>query len=90
MLHDDTPCYPPSVLQCPANHPQENVLSCSAANNKLLFRILPFTLYGENCHMDIYALFDDGSSITMLDRDVADKIGIRGKNIPLDIQWFGG
>ncbi|XP_065361898.1 uncharacterized protein LOC135955477 [Calliphora vicina] len=91
LLHENTPCDPSSTLPCPTNQPQENVLSCSAkSNNKLLFRVLPVTLYGKNCHMDIYALFDDGSSITMLDREVADKIGVHGKNCPLNIQWFGG
>ena len=40
--------------------------------------------------MDIYALFDDGSSLTMLDKDVADEIGVRGANSSLNIQRFGG
>lgn len=88
LLHENTPCDPPSIMPRPASEP---VLSCSTTNDKkLLFRVLPVTLYGENCRMNIYALFDDGSSITMLDREIADKIGVRGKNSSLNIQWFGG
>lgn len=68
----------------------QNVLSCSANNKKLLFRVLPVTLYGEKRSMDIYALFDDGSSITMLDKEIADYVGIKGKTNNLNIQWFGG
>lgn len=68
----------------------QNVLSCSANNKKLLFRVLHVTLYGEKRSMDIYALFDDGSSITMLDKEIADYVGIKGKTNNLNIQWFGG
>ena len=80
LLHEDT-----------TNPPPSNVLSCvTSQSNKLLFRILPVTLYGENCQMDIYALFDDGSSITMLDQEVANQLGVRGSAQNLNIHWFGG
>ncbi|XP_061398464.1 uncharacterized protein LOC133334184 [Musca vetustissima] len=91
LLHEDTVSAPQHMLPNPEIEPQQNVLSCSTKNKKkLLFRVLPVTLHGDNCSLEIYALFDDGSSITMLDRDIADKIGVRGKNTSLNVQWFGG
>ncbi|XP_075167990.1 uncharacterized protein LOC142241581 [Haematobia irritans] len=75
-----------------ATQSSQNVLRCSSStnSNKLLFRILPVTLIGENCQLDIFALFDEGSSLTMLDRGVAEKLGVRGKDVNLNVQWFGG
>lgn len=40
--------------------------------------------------MDVYALFDDGSSISMMVKDIAERIGVRGNSCSLNIQWFGG
>ncbi|XP_058977373.1 uncharacterized protein LOC131802044 [Musca domestica] len=92
LLHEcTTPCVPPPTLANPDPKSQQNVLSCNSEDKKkLLFRVLPVTLYGNNCSMEVYALFDDGSSITMMDSDIAEKIGIRGKNTSLNVQWFGG
>ncbi|XP_073819921.1 uncharacterized protein [Musca autumnalis] len=91
LLHDSTPCVQQPILPNPDLERQQNVLSCSSEDKKkILFRVLPVTLYGDNCSLELYALFDDGSSITMMDRDIAEKIGVRGKNTSLNIQWFGG
>ncbi|XP_073845830.1 uncharacterized protein isoform X1 [Musca autumnalis] len=91
LLHEGAPCVPAIQPSNPEPESQQNVLSCSSeVNKKLLFRVLPVTLYGNNCRMDVYALFDDGSSITMMDKDIAEKIGVRGKSCSLNIQWFGG
>ena len=54
-----------------------------------MFRVLPITLIGVNCQLDVYALFDDGSSVTMIDRDLAEKLGVRGKPTNLNMNWFG-
>ncbi|XP_065356286.1 uncharacterized protein LOC135950683 [Calliphora vicina] len=92
LLHKRTPIAPVPVQPNTSNtsEPNHNVLNCSNDNKKLLFRVLPVTLYGEKCSIDIYALFDDGSSITMLDKEIADCVGVRGKSNDLNIQWFGG
>ncbi|XP_017483567.1 PREDICTED: uncharacterized protein LOC108372407 [Rhagoletis zephyria] len=68
------------------------VLSCSAnvADSKLLFRILPVVLYGNQKRVETYALFDEGSSITMLDNALIEELGLRGRTERLNLQWFGG
>ncbi|XP_073831553.1 uncharacterized protein [Musca autumnalis] len=91
LLHDSTPCDQQPILPNPDVEPQQNVLSCSSEDKKkILFRVLPVTLYGDNCSLEVYALFDDVSSITIMDSDIAETIGVRGKNTSLNIQWFGG
>lgn len=91
LLHEGAPCVPAVNPSNPEPEYQQNVLSCSSkVNKKLIFRVLPVTLFGNNCRMDVYALFDDGSSISMMDKDIAERIGVRGKSCSLNIQWFGG
>ncbi|XP_036329455.1 uncharacterized protein LOC118741564 [Rhagoletis pomonella] len=68
------------------------VLSCAANSkvSKLLFRILPVTVYGRQRHIDTYALLDEGSSITMIDNTLAEELDLRGQQHNLNVQWFGG
>ncbi|XP_053960415.1 uncharacterized protein LOC128864687 [Anastrepha ludens] len=67
------------------------VLSCSTDNNsKLLFRILPVVLYGNQKPVETYALLDEGSSITMIDSTLIEELGLRGQTERLNLQWFGG
>ncbi|XP_049316979.1 uncharacterized protein LOC125779750 [Bactrocera dorsalis] len=66
------------------------VLSCSSTESKLLFRILPVTVYGNNRRVDTYALLDEGSSITMIDSALVRDLGMHGIEQSLNVQWFGG
>ncbi|XP_053956165.1 uncharacterized protein LOC128861814 [Anastrepha ludens] len=94
LLHEANAITPTlSLLKEEQGDVRGNVLSCanvSSTKPKLLFRVLPVTLYGDNKRIDTYALLDEGSSITMLDSDLAKELGIRGRRHSLDIQWFGG
>ncbi|XP_055643357.1 uncharacterized protein LOC129779730 [Toxorhynchites rutilus septentrionalis] len=54
-----------------------------------LFRIIPVTLYGNNCQVDIYAFVDEGSQITLLEDAVAKQLGLNGTSEPLSLQWTG-
>ncbi|XP_017485502.1 PREDICTED: uncharacterized protein LOC108374055 [Rhagoletis zephyria] len=67
------------------------VLSCSAqASRRLLFRVVPVTLYGPSKRVNSYALLDEGSSITMMDKSLLEELGLHGHTREVDIQWFGG
>ncbi|XP_053947714.1 uncharacterized protein LOC128856436 [Anastrepha ludens] len=94
LLHEANAITPTlSLLKEEQGDVRGNVLSCTNVSSnkpKLLFRVLPVTLYGDNKRIDTYALLDEGSSITMLDSDLAKELGIRGRRHSLDIQWFGG
>ncbi|XP_070068094.1 uncharacterized protein [Drosophila takahashii] len=75
----------------PAETPVERNLSCvDAEGGRLLFRILPVTLYGAGRRVDTYALLDEGSSVTMIDDELRRDLGVQGERRQLNIQWFGG
>ncbi|XP_070142059.1 uncharacterized protein [Drosophila kikkawai] len=75
----------------PAEGPLHRKLSCiDAEGGRLLFRILPITLYGAGRQVDTYALLDEGSSVTMIDDELRSDLGVRSEHRQLNIQWFGG
>ncbi|KAI5639409.1 hypothetical protein NE865_08084 [Phthorimaea operculella] len=49
-------------------------------------KILPVTAVGPQGSADVYALLDDGSTVTLIDADVAKKIGADGPVQPLHIE----
>ncbi|XP_043862794.1 uncharacterized protein LOC120457848 isoform X2 [Drosophila santomea] len=74
-----------------AGTPMQRNLSCvDAEGGRLLFRILPVTLYGAGREVDTYALLDEGSSVTMIDDELRKDLGVQGERRQLNIQWFGG
>ncbi|XP_067634861.1 uncharacterized protein [Eurosta solidaginis] len=67
----------------------QRVLNCHDDKQSTLFKILPITLSGPNGSISVYAMFDEGSSITLLEENVANTLGLRGQTIPLTLQWYG-
>ncbi|EDX15941.1 GD10396 [Drosophila simulans] len=62
-------------------------LSCvDTDGGRLLFRILPVTLYGAGRKVETYALLDDGSSVTMIDDELRRDLGVQGERRQLNIQ----
>ncbi|XP_055614291.1 uncharacterized protein LOC129760657 [Uranotaenia lowii] len=59
-------------------------------SSSTLFRMLPVLLIGPKAKVETYAFLDDGSSVTLLERAIADKIGAEGPSTSLCIQWTGG
>ncbi|KAL0839890.1 hypothetical protein ABMA28_016513 [Loxostege sticticalis] len=52
-------------------------------------KILPVTVVGPKRRVDTYALLDDGSTITLIDEDLAQQAGLRGPVEPLRIEAIG-
>lgn len=46
-------------------------------------------IFGPRKQVNTYALLDEGSSVTMVDKKVAEEIGATGKSETLTLQWFG-
>lgn len=59
-------------------------------NRDILFRIVPVTLYGNKTNISCLALLDEGSSVTLLDQEVADKLNVQGIGQPICMKWSGG
>jgi len=70
--------------------PHRNLSCADPDGDHLLFRILPVTLYGRNKQVDIYAVLDEGSSVTLIDDDIIQSLNLKGKSRQLNVQWFGG
>ncbi|XP_036321563.1 uncharacterized protein LOC118735734 [Rhagoletis pomonella] len=98
MLHDnDQKQMQPAKSVCaspaqPLDVDKKPVLSCSSSANerKLLFRILPVTLHGGGKTVETYALFDEGSSVTLVDSTISQKLGLNGLKRSFNLQWYGG
>ncbi|XP_017468636.1 PREDICTED: uncharacterized protein LOC108360729 [Rhagoletis zephyria] len=73
-----------SVSSPLANH----VLNAhDGATDSILFRILPVTLYNNNKKLHTYAFFDDGSSLTLMDVELQEKLQVNGAPQPLCLKW---
>ncbi|XP_055590060.1 uncharacterized protein LOC129742213 [Uranotaenia lowii] len=53
----------------------------------LFFRILPVTVYQGQRSIDTFAFVDEGSALSMMDTELADKLGLRGRKQPLCLTW---
>ncbi|XP_036320010.1 uncharacterized protein LOC118734393 [Rhagoletis pomonella] len=53
-----------------------------------LFKILPVNIYGPKGKREILAMFDEGSSISIMEEEVAKMIGAQGGLHPLTLQWY--
>lgn len=50
--------------------------------------MIPVKIYGSNRLNDIFAFIDNGANVSMLETEVAHKLGIHGRNGGLDMQWI--
>jgi hypothetical protein len=64
----------------------ENVLVVGQ-KNQVLLRQIKVRLYGEHGVMETVALCDEASTISLIDKAVANHLGLKGTSEPLCIQW---
>ncbi|KAJ8706805.1 hypothetical protein PYW07_012883 [Mythimna separata] len=62
----------------------------SKGEEKAYLKIIPVDLYGPKGQVRVLALLDEGSTVTLLDAAVAEKIGVEGKQEELTIETIGG
>ncbi|CAG7649333.1 unnamed protein product [Allacma fusca] len=53
-------------------------------------KVLPVIIGGPGGETTVNAIMDDGSTISLVDTELAQKLGIRGRNVPLCMQWTNG
>ncbi|XP_017462514.1 PREDICTED: uncharacterized protein LOC108355890 isoform X1 [Rhagoletis zephyria] len=58
-------------------------------SSKVLFKILSVTLYANEKEIRCYAFLDEGSSISLMNRSLADRLGLKGTKEKLMLQWLG-
>ncbi|XP_045772958.1 uncharacterized protein LOC123872620 [Maniola jurtina] len=74
------------------NEPEEKIVSINTTvtKGKVYLKMVPVNLYGPKGKVRVLALLDEGSTITLVDSSIAEKIGVEGKREPLTIETVGG
>lgn len=62
----------------------------SSKSDGVILKMVPVRLRGPSGEIDIVAFMDEGSTTTMIDSEVAKKIGATGPVKPLCCMWTGG
>lgn len=73
---------------------QENISKIYHCNKRysegsLFFRIIPVILKGPTRIIKTFALLDEGSSLSLIDADLANDLQLCGPSSNLNVQWFG-
>jgi hypothetical protein len=61
----------------PANG-KVNKVHTAASKSQVLLRVLPVVLKGPKGNVEVHALCDEGSTVTLLEEDIADLLGLQG------------
>ncbi|XP_062705239.1 uncharacterized protein LOC134287427 [Aedes albopictus] len=76
----------------PLMHPVGNTVGLSAhirTNCTVLFRIVPVQLHYGGKTVSVLAFLDEGASVTLVEKKLADRLGAVGVQERLTIQWTG-
>ena len=82
-----------TLLHNPSSNPQP--LNVSSSHFSLnfeafpLFRIQPVVLFANGLSLTVFAFIDEGSSLTLLEADLAKQLGVSGPKEPLTLLWTG-
>ncbi|XP_036346495.1 uncharacterized protein LOC118755785 [Rhagoletis pomonella] len=55
-----------------------------------LYRVVPITIYGRGTSCDVYALLDDGSGPTLIEKSVLQRLQVQGAKADLCLKWTDG
>ncbi|XP_075150621.1 uncharacterized protein LOC142224719 [Haematobia irritans] len=82
-LHDET--------DLPEANASNQLLNCrhQQLQASKLFKILPVKLSGPSGSLTVYAMFDEGSSLSLIEENTARLLGLKGKSSNLTLQWYG-
>ncbi|CAG7649338.1 unnamed protein product [Allacma fusca] len=67
-----------------------NYSEMSTVRSDVHLKVLPVIIGGPGGETTVNAIMDDGSTISLVDTELAQKLGIRGRNVPLCMQWTNG
>jgi hypothetical protein len=66
-----------------------NKVHTAATKSQVLLRVLPVALMGPKGNVEVHALCDEGSTVTLLEEDIADLLGLQGPHQSLCLQFLG-
>ncbi|XP_048485725.1 uncharacterized protein LOC125490479 [Plutella xylostella] len=76
----------PGVAPTSAPQPEQVNTACSSSLPNVLLKVCKVTLTGPSGSVDTYALQDEGSTITLIDEELAEEIGATGPQKPLRVR----
>ncbi|XP_073814309.1 uncharacterized protein [Musca autumnalis] len=56
---------------------------------RVLFKYIPVTLFGNDKSLNTYALIDEGASCSLIEIELVDQLGVDGPSEELCLQWTG-
>ena len=59
------------------------------SSHSVIFRVIPIKLYGKGTMVETYAFLDDGSSLTIMEDDLANELQLKGFPEELCLKWTG-
>lgn len=71
-------------------HPTDSVVGTSAhirTKSVMMFRMIPVRLHCGGKSITVLAFLDEGASVTLIERKLADRLGVVGVHEKLTIQW---
>ncbi|XP_055585157.1 uncharacterized protein LOC129738006 [Uranotaenia lowii] len=82
------------LLHSPSQNPENTNRQMNTENlshhhcgQSVLYRIMPITVHGSARSLTVCAFFDEGSSATLLEKQLAQELGIEGPTVPLCLKW---
>lgn len=84
LLHSD-----PSTIDQSTNLLIDEHNNYHHCDQSVLFRIVQVTLYGVSGNLDVFALLDEGSSTTLIERSLTEQLNVKGPTVPLCLTWTG-
>lgn len=77
---------------CTSNNQNDSGHTCNThqgGNKTVLFQYIPVKLHNRGVTIETYAFLDLGSSVTLLEENLASKLQLSGQNYPLCLRWTG-
>lgn len=67
----------------------DNEKNChiNVSHNRVLLKIVPIQIEGTKKTIETYALLDEASTVSLIDQDLAEELGLDGPLKPLRLQW---
>jgi len=68
---------------------QVNAHSCKDDSMHPYFRIVPIKIHAKDKVIKTFAFLDEGSAVTLIEKNTFDQLGLHGKPTPLCLRWTG-
>lgn len=67
----------------------EDVIACINTRSTVLLKMLPVKLKVDEKIVKVLAFLDYGSTLSLIDKSIANDIGLKGRHEPISFQWTG-